>query len=197
MNHRAPAIWQQHQPGPNHRWGRLSLLSWLLVAVVLSAWAGLASASPAHAHNILRTTSPADHATIGSLPEQVVLTFDQPCLAIGTEVQVNGPNGPANTGPPRLIDTEVRQPLSGGPAGDYTVLWRATSADGHPVSGTFTFTTLKPATYKVTTTTNAAPSSAPPAEPGNSTAPLIVVALGLTTVAAAAVGYRRQRTRRA
>lgn len=192
----ATAIWQQHQPGRNHRWGWLSLLSWLLVAVVVSAWAGLPSASPAHAHSILRTTSPADHATIGSLPEQVVLTFDQPCLAIGTEVQVNGPNGPANTGPPRLIDTEVRQPLNGGPAGDYTVLWRVTSADGHPVSGTFTFTTREP--YKVTPTTNAAaPPSAPPAEPGNSTAPLIVVALGLTTAAAAAVGYRRRRTRRA
>ena len=37
--------------------------------------------------------------------------------------------------------TTVTQPLAGGlPAGAYTVEWRVTSADGHPLSGTFGFT---------------------------------------------------------
>jgi hypothetical protein len=30
----------------------------------------------------------------------------------------------------------------GSPAGQYTVAWRVTSADGHPVSGRFSFTAL-------------------------------------------------------
>ena len=43
---------------------------------------------------------------------------------------------------PKLVDTQVRQPLRAGPAGRYTVIWGATSADAHPVAGAFKFTTI-------------------------------------------------------
>ena len=52
-----------------------------------------------------------------------------------------GPGGDVASGPPVLIDTTVRETLrAGSPAGHYTVRWRVTSADGHPVSGSFDFT---------------------------------------------------------
>ena len=78
---------------------------------------------------------------VETVPAEVVLTFDQPALAVGTEVLVRGPGGEVQTGKPVLVDTVVRQAVRGGPAGAYTVTWRATSADGHPISGRFGFTT--------------------------------------------------------
>lgn len=155
---------------PAPRRGRLPV-----VAVTLVAAAGLwlIAAPPAFAHDVLRSTNPADGAVVDQLPDRVVLTFDEPALAIGTEVQVTGPDGPVTDGTPQLVDTEVRQPVRAGPAGRYTVLWRVTSADGHPVSGRFSFTTQQPrvspsaattatsATSATTAATSAVPSSAP------------------------------------
>ena len=96
-----------------------------------------------------------------------MLTFDEPALAIGTEVVVTGPAGPVSDGPPQLVDAEVRQPVRAGPAGRYTVLWRVTSADGHPVSGTFAFTTQQGSAASPTATpaTTTAPSTTPPTTP--------------------------------
>jgi hypothetical protein len=39
-----------------------------------------------------------------------------------------------------VAETKVSQNLREGPAGHFTVAWRVTAADGHPLSGTFTFT---------------------------------------------------------
>ena len=126
-----------------------------LVATVVTAAAVtlLATAVPASAHDVLRSTNPADGAVVDRLPDRVVLTFGEPALAIGTEVVVTGPAGPVSDGPPQLVDAEVRQPVRAGPAGRYTVLWRVTSADGHPVSGTFAFTTQQGSAASPTTTT--------------------------------------------
>ena len=44
----------------------------------------IASAGPASAHDVLRSTNPADGAVVDRLPDRVVLTFDEPALAIGT-----------------------------------------------------------------------------------------------------------------
>lgn len=78
---------------------------------------------------------------MGATPSEIVLTFDQPAVAMGTRVVVTGPSGPVQTGTARLVDDTVTRAVAGGaPAGAYTVAWRVTSADGHPVSGTFTFT---------------------------------------------------------
>ena len=136
-----------------------------VLATVLSAVAVtlIATAVPASAHDVLRSTDPADGTVVDRLPDRVVLTFDEPALAIGTEVVVTGPAGPVSDGPPQLVDAEVRQPVRAGPAGRYTVLWRVTSADGHPVSGTFAFTTQQGSAASPTATpgTTTAPSTSP------------------------------------
>jgi methionine-rich copper-binding protein CopC len=102
----------------------------------------LVTAGPAAAHNRLASSDPADGVTVARTPTAVVLTFDEPAVALGSQVVVTGPAGPAGRGALELVDNTVRQPLAGGaPAGHYTVEWRVTSADGHPVSGSFAFTT--------------------------------------------------------
>jgi methionine-rich copper-binding protein CopC len=114
----------------------------LLAVVVLVALAGwVLAATPASAHNVLRSTSPADGSSVERVPAEVVLTFDEPALAMGTGLVVTGPAGPVQSGSARLVDNTVAQSIRpDAPAGTYTVQWRVTSADGHPVSGTFGFT---------------------------------------------------------
>ncbi len=123
-----------------HRPGRARLLAVLLLLAGLAA-AATSGAPAASAHDVLVKTSPADGSTVPRVPDKVVLTFDQPALAVGTELKITGPSGDVQQGKPVLVDNTVSQAIApGSPAGDYTVLWRVTSDDGHPVSGTFTFT---------------------------------------------------------
>ncbi len=142
------------------------LLAGLLVAL---------GASPAAAHNTLRSTDPADGSTITTAPAQVTLTFDQPALALGTEIVVTGPEGVVSEGDPQLVDSSVAQPLTAAlPAGGYTVEWRVTSADGHPLSGTFGFTTTEAVGVEPTPepTAEATPDPTPEAtEDADATAP--------------------------
>lgn len=110
-------------------------LAVLLAAMVLSA-------APALAHNTLLGTDPADGSTVEVAPSRVTLTFDEPAQALGTEMVVLGPDGSTvSTGDAELVDATVSQALvTDLPAGMYTVQWRVTSADGHPLSGALTFT---------------------------------------------------------
>ncbi|CCH79619.1 Copper resistance protein CopC [Nostocoides japonicum T1-X7] len=136
---------------PDHPYPARRILGIVLAGALLGLVPGLFLAGPADAHNVLVATSPADGSTVARTPAQVVLTFDQPALKIGTVLKVTGPSGDVTSGSARLVNNEVQQPLApGAPAGHYTVAWRVTSADGHPVSGTFTFTSTKPGTGQAT-----------------------------------------------
>jgi len=104
--------------------------------------AALAGASASQAHDVLVGTNPADGSTVEVPPHHVTLSFSEPAVALGTEIVVTGPDGTvASTGPAELVDKDVNQYLLEQlPKGLYTVEWRVTSEDGHPVTGTFTFT---------------------------------------------------------
>ena len=126
---------------------------------MLAVWVG---ASPASAHNTLIATNQADQVTVQSAPQAVVLTFDEPANAMGTQVVVTGPSGQVQQGQPQLADNTITEDLQpGAPAGAYTVAWRVTSADGHPVSGTFSFT----AKTAAATQPPSNPQTSPPATP--------------------------------
>jgi copper resistance protein C len=138
--------------------GRFRLLA-VLAAATLAVWAG---ASPASAHSTLTSTNPADNEIVQIAPQAVILTFDEPAIAMGTQVVVIGPSGQVQQGQPRLVDKTITEDLQpGAPAGTYTVAWRVTSADGHPVSGTFSFTAKTAAAAQPPT----APQTSPPATP--------------------------------
>ncbi|MFS0700748.1 copper resistance protein CopC [Cellulomonas sp. 179-A 4D5 NHS] len=118
------------------------------MAVLVGLGLALLGAGPAAAHNTLVSSDPADGSTAATAPAQVTLTFNEPAVALGTVVEVRAPDGRVvSSGEAVLTDASVAQGLSGElPAGDYSVLWRVTSADGHPIEGQLTFTAQGPTT---------------------------------------------------
>jgi len=171
---------------------RAALASSLVGAVILCGVA----APPAAAHDVLVASSPANRSTVTRTPDEVVLTFDRPAIALGTQVVVTGPTGPVNDGAPLLVDNTVTQPLAAGaPAGAYTVEWRVTSADGHPVSGTLRFAATAAGAARP-----AASSTPLPAQPATTTpgAPswvwLLLVVAVLATASGALWSRRRHRS---
>ncbi|HXD25056.1 MAG TPA: copper resistance CopC family protein [Propionibacteriaceae bacterium] len=184
-------------------------MGWRLLAATLAtavlAIAGLViGASPASAHNVLKSSSPADGKKVARTPSSVVLTFDEPAIAIGTKLVITGPEGPVQIGKPSLVDNTVTQDLQpGSPAGAYTVDWRVTSADGHPISGSFTFTAEaaasgpsaasslapQPSTAATSATTPTAPTARGSSGLWLVAAAILVVASGLI-----AIGRRRRLT---
>lgn len=140
----------------------------LAAAAAVAAMAAiLAASAPAMAHNVLRSSDPADGAALSTPPDDVRLDFDRSVLTIGTKVAVTGPKGALALAPLIVDGSTVTQPLDAElPAGSYTVQWRATSADGHPVSGKVSFTVSAPAatptpTPAVSTPTASASTQAP------------------------------------
>lgn len=112
-----------------------------MLAVVLAVTGMAALGAPASAHNVLISSDPEDGATLPVPPEQVTLVFNDGVLDVGTAFEVTGPDGKLQLDPPAVQGSNAVQVLPDGlPAGDYSVVWRVTSADGHPIDGTLTFT---------------------------------------------------------
>lgn len=153
------------------------------VPTALLLAAGVTLAPSAAAHNPPPSPDPADGATVATAPAEVVLTFTDVVLDVGAAIAVTGPDGTdLSDGPPVVDDTVVTQPLRPErPAGDYQIDWRVTSADGHPVDGTFTFTATDavgvaeepsaPATPAPSKATTTAPAPSETTEPPATTAP--------------------------
>jgi copper resistance protein C len=169
--------------------------SLLAVAIALIALIALISTGgPASAHDELISTDPADGSTVATMPAQLTLTFNLPTLNIGTAVQVTGPGGDVATGKAAAVDDTVTQPLrADAPAGAYEVVWRVTSADGHPISGRFAFTTRRAGAGSPGASPGTNPAASPAAsgiaaagaagdDPG-SPSPLIWVGLAVVVVA--------------
>lgn len=139
---------------------RTRRLTAVLTAVLFTTLA-LVSAGPAAAHAALIGTDPADGATLGQAPTRVSATFNETMQSAFAAMTVVGPDGNLwSTGEPQVKDAVVSvnvRPL--GPSGTYTVNYRATSADGHVVTGSWAFD------LTVSGTGAPGPSAAPPAPP--------------------------------
>lgn len=138
------------------------------VGVALIGLVMLVFAAPhASAHNTLVSSDPADGSTVGSAPAAITLVFNEPAQALGSEVLVTDPNGATvSDGPVELVNASVIQPLTGElPAGVYSVTWRVTSADGHPIDGTLTFTAESATTAGVDPGPSATPETTAQATP--------------------------------
>ncbi|MCM2578560.1 copper resistance CopC/CopD family protein [Streptomyces meridianus] len=124
----------------------------LAAAALLGALTGalLAGAAPASAHAALTASDPRQGAVLGSAPEQVTLTFSEKVAMSDGAVRVLDPQGKrVDTGKVRDLGrgstVRVAAPLHPGlPDGTFTVVWKAVSADGHPVGGAFTFSVGAP-----------------------------------------------------
>ena len=113
-----------------------------LAALVAAAAAALALPAVAAAHATVSGVTPEAQSSVDAPPGQIVLRFDQSVTAVGDAIRVLAADGSIVSAPAVSADggREIRAALTGElPRGPYTVRWRALSADGHVVSGVFTF----------------------------------------------------------
>jgi methionine-rich copper-binding protein CopC len=116
----------------------------VVAAVVLAvglATAALAGAGAASAHATRIATDPVENTELTQVPARVSATFNEALQPEFAAMTVVGPDGNLwSTADPQVdgavLSVGVR-PL--GPAGAYTVNYRVTSADGHVVSGSWSF----------------------------------------------------------
>jgi len=101
----------------------------------------LAAPAVALAHASLVRSDPADGAVLATPPRVVRLLFDDTIRTQpGVRAVRNGGNSILGGRPRVLNDRTLVIPLAPGlRRGDYTVLWRALSDDGHAVAGIITF----------------------------------------------------------
>jgi len=124
------------------RWA--ALLAMLIGALV----GGFGLATPASAHAILVSSTPAQGTIVLTAPTQVVLTFTEGVTLVTGQVRVVAPdNTRADAGSPTTSGDKVIIPMKpGGKHGTYLVSFRVISADSHPVGGAFTYSVVSTST---------------------------------------------------
>jgi len=156
----------------------------LLAAMVLTA---TLNAQIAFAHAWRVSAEPADNAVLSTGPERASATFNERMQTTFAAMTVVGPDGNVwSTGEPTVQGAVVSiglRPL--GPGGIYTVNYRVTSADGHVVSGSWSFRLTVPGTG------TPGPGAATGTSGGIPVWPFVVVATAL--VAAGALWAVRRR----
>ncbi|UQX11084.1 copper resistance CopC family protein [Candidatus Mycobacterium methanotrophicum] len=117
---------------------RAAAVSVLFAAI---AFAATITAGAASAHAARVSTDPTDNATVSTGPARVSAVFNERLQTTFAAMTVVGPDGNLwSSGQPQVQGAVVSvgvRPL--GPAGKYTVNYRVTSADGHVVSGSWSF----------------------------------------------------------
>ncbi|CAL9406337.1 copper resistance CopC family protein [Nocardiopsis dassonvillei] len=122
-------------------------------AAVLAPLAAAALAlapSPALAHDVLTGSNPEDGATLDTVPEEVVLSFNNSPMegGSGSAVVVTGPDEETTyeEGDLTFDGTDVSVGLAPlDQAGEYTIGFRVVSSDGHPIQDTLTFSVTEEA----------------------------------------------------
>ncbi|WP_149085678.1 MULTISPECIES: copper resistance CopC family protein [Microbacterium] len=138
----------------------------VLAASLLAAFLVFFSPLSASAHDALLSSSPAADSTVETLPSSLTLTFNAQLIdgERATELVVTDPTGASVIdGSPSVEGAIVTQPLRGsGPAGEYRVVWKVVSSDGHPTSGEFSFTVTVGDEEATTEEPSAVPTTAAP-----------------------------------
>ena len=114
---------------------RITLLAAL--AVLLS----LLLASPAAAHAELVNTTPANGAQLTRPPAEIQMTFTESINLVDDGIRLVDHVGATVPTPEPTVDAQtITWPMPADlPEGPYVVTWRVVSADGHPISGAFSF----------------------------------------------------------
>ena len=110
--------------------------------VPLIAAMAVSGTPAAWAHAVRVAADPAPDATISTGPARVSATFNEQLQPSFAAMTVVGPDGNLwSDGSPEVQGATVSVAVRAlGPAGAYTVNYRVTSADGHVVSGSWSFT---------------------------------------------------------
>lgn len=136
------------------------------LATAALAAVGLAdTVTPAAAHAYLVDSTPQDDAAVDESPTEIILEFNEPLEPEFTQVAiVDRDERPLDLDEPEVDGPLVTQPVGELAPGTYEVNYRVGSADGHPVSGTITFTVTEAAAAAPSPTTTQ-PTAAATAEP--------------------------------
>ncbi|MGA5465281.1 copper resistance protein CopC [Mycobacterium sp. NPDC050041] len=176
------------------------------ILVALAFWS--TGSGIAVAHTSLASSDPAENANVISAPTAITLTFTEDINAAFATVAVTSADGRSwASGDPQVegprVSAGIRSDLPA--TGTYTVGYRVVSADGHPVSGSYTFTiagdpgeTLpEPTGAEVAPSTAAAPpQSASPTGTDTKTSILTAGAIGLALGGAIAFWQSRRHRRK-
>lgn len=115
------------------------LLAAAAVAIVLGTGA------PASAHASLIRSDPAQGAVVDTAPDTVRFTFTESVAAVPEGIRVldaeGAPVASSATAAGEELAVTIDEPVA---EGTLVVLWRVVSADGHPVSGSLTFSVGAP-----------------------------------------------------
>ncbi|MBL8931447.1 MAG: copper resistance protein CopC [Kineosporiaceae bacterium] len=120
-------------------------------------------AIPAQAHSGVRELEPADGSVLSTPPALIRITYTENVLKGTAQMRLTGPGGTT------MLTVATDGPVASAPvpdaagSGQFTVLWRVTSADGHPISGTFGYTVLGGASTPAGTAATSAAAVSPAA----------------------------------
>jgi methionine-rich copper-binding protein CopC len=143
------------------------VLAFFLVAIAPAFASPAPGTLPLHAR--LVSSAPADKANVDTV-DAVVLTFNESVNPDFVDVRVAGPAGGEADGTPTVEGSTVTQPLTAPlAAGEHTVTYRVVSDDGHPISGTLTFTTTGSAVAPSPTPSATEPSATETGPPASVT----------------------------
>ncbi|GAD84990.1 copper resistance CopC family protein [Nocardia asteroides] len=114
-----------------------------LLAVLFAC--AFAAAGSAGAHSGAVSSVPEDGSTVEVGPARASITFNEELQQNFPSLTVVGPDGRLWSKGKAVVDGRSVSVELGelGPVGEYTLAFRVTSADGHPVSGTRHFTLSK------------------------------------------------------
>jgi len=189
------------------------------LTIVAAGLLALVGVQPASAHSALTSSTPADGAVVTEPLESVDLTFSEAPLAgldAGLRIQVTDASGTdVATGDVTVSGTTMRRAVDLD-RGNYTVLWRYVSPDGHPIEGTLAFeyraaapvstpsasvtptpTASTAPTSSATATATGASDGAPSSSPGIAPGVWIGLGAGAVLVAGAVVVLLLRRGRSA
>jgi methionine-rich copper-binding protein CopC len=161
----------------------------IVLSVLLTSAATILAATPALAHTVLESSTPANGASLDAAPDTVTLTFEEAVSLPADPISITGPDGAAWTvGAVTTSGASVTAPVRAtGPAGQYTLRYRVIADDGDAVKGSVTFTltaaaasgaasAVTSATAPASAASTAAPVTAAPATAPATAAPVSAAA---------------------
>lgn len=119
-----------------------ALAAAVLTTLLLTGASVLGAASPAAAHDDLVSSYPQADSTIPDSPDEITLTFsgdltDMEGASVIEVLDEQGSN--IATDAPGISGASITQHLVPAAAGLFTVRWKVVSADGHPISGEYSY----------------------------------------------------------
>lgn len=132
----------------------------VVALMTLAVVTGVAGAGSAYAHTELVSSTPAANAKVEA-PTEVTLRFTEDIKTEFAAVEVTDgeglsvADGAARVSGPDLTQA-LRTPVH---PGTYLVTYKVTSADGHPVSGSFSFTVVEAASSSTSSSASSSTST--------------------------------------